>query len=77
MASGPMSLGRRDGLLAGRPCCMLRCSRKSVSQLKHLQGPQHSHTDCYAYSAMREFNYATGSLAVLNGHSFIAEVNLE
>ena len=47
VTSWPMSLGRRDGLMGGRPCCMLRCSCKSVSQLKHLQGHQHSHTDCH------------------------------
>jgi len=66
---GPMSLGRRDGLLGGRPCCMLRCSCKSVSQLKHLQGP-------HVQIVMLVFNHATGTLAVLSGHRFIAALTL-
>ena len=40
VASEAMSLGRREGLVGGRPCCIARCRRKSVSQLKHLHKTQ-------------------------------------
>ena len=40
VASEAMSLGRREGLVGSRPCCIARCRRKSVSQLKHLHKAQ-------------------------------------
>ena len=37
LGSRARSLGSREGLEGGRPpCCMARCVRKSVSQLRHL-----------------------------------------
>ena len=36
-ASRASSLGSREGLTGGRPCCMPRCERRSVLQLRHLQ----------------------------------------